>query len=102
MSRVDEVKEAVKTVIDPELMLSVVDLGLVYEIKLIENDSVAAVQMTLTSPMCPMGPQIIAGVKSAAESIEGINEARVELIWTPPWNPEEMATDEVKDILGIW
>jgi metal-sulfur cluster biosynthetic enzyme len=102
MSKIDDVNEAIKSVMDPELMLSVVDLGLVYEVDLIENDEVATVKMTLTSPMCPMGPQIIAGVKAAAESIDGVNEARVELVWSPPWDPKEMATDEVKDILGIW
>ena len=102
MPTTDEIREAIKPVIDPELMLSVVDMGLIYDIKMGEADSKAQVKMTLTSPMCPMGPQIIAGVKSAAESVEGVEEAEIELVWIPPWDPQSMATDEVKDILGIW
>lgn len=97
-----EIREAIKPVIDPELMLSVVDLGLIYDTAYDEPAKKAKVTMTLTSPMCPMGPQIIAGVKSAAESVDGVEEADIDLVWNPPWDPKEMATDDVKDILGIW
>ncbi len=98
----EEVRQAIKPVIDPELMLSILDLGLIYDVDVKDEEPKAHVKMTLTSPMCPVGPQIIAGVKAAAESVDGIDEAEIELVWNPPWDPESMATDEVKDILGIW
>lgn len=98
----EQIRESIKPVVDPELMLSVVDLGLIYETGFDEAAKKAKVTMTLTSPMCPVGPQIIAGVKSAVESLEGVEEADIELVWNPPWDPKEMATDDVKDILGIW
>ncbi|MDQ7086743.1 MAG: hypothetical protein Q9Q13_02295 [Acidobacteriota bacterium] len=58
--------------------------------------------MTLTSPMCPLGPQIIAATKAAVESLDEVESATVDLVWDPPWDPAEMASDEVKDRLGIW
>lgn len=98
----DQVLEALKPVVDPELMLSVVDLGLVYGVNLTDEGKKAVVTMTLTSPMCPVGPQIMTAVRNAAAAVEGVEEAEVELVWEPPWNPAEMATDDVKDVLGIW
>ncbi|GAB4326316.1 MAG: metal-sulfur cluster assembly factor [Candidatus Sumerlaeia bacterium] len=102
MPTAEDIRNAIKPVVDPELMLSVVDLGLIYDVSVDEEQKKATITMTLTSPMCPVGPQIIAGVKSAAESVEGIEQAHIELVWNPPWDPAQMATDDVKDILGIW
>ena len=76
-----EIMEAIRPVVDPELMLSIVDLGRVYGVNLSEDGKKIVVQMTLTSPMCPVGPQIIASVKNAVSSLEGIEESEVELVW---------------------
>ena len=60
------------------------------------------VRMTLTSPACPAGPMIMDQTRQAVEALEGVTEATIDLVWDPPWNPRTMASDEVKDILGIW
>ena len=91
--------EALKEVIDPELMINVVDLGLVYSVQ--QEDDKVNVEMTLTSPACPAGPQIVAQAKMALEKVEGVKEAQIKLVMSPPWTPERM-TDEARDQLGIF
>ncbi|MEW4527907.1 MAG: metal-sulfur cluster assembly factor [Maioricimonas sp. JB045] len=92
--------DALKQVIDPELMVNIVDLGLVYDVSQ-ETEGVVQVQMTLTSPACPAGPQIISQAKMALEQLEDVNEAKIELVMSPPWSPERM-TEEARDQLGIF
>lgn len=101
---VDEaaVIEAIRPVRDPEVGFSIVDMGLIYGVRIEEGGRQLKVEMTLTSPMCPLGPQIVAATQAAAESLEGVEQAVVELVWDPPWDPAEMASEEVKDSLGIW
>ena len=94
-----ELVEALKQVVDPELMINVVDLGLVYEID--QQDGKVSVDMTLTSPACPAGPQIIQQAKRVLEELEGVSEANIKLVMSPPWTPERM-TDEARDQLGIF
>ena len=91
--------DALKQVIDPELMINVVDLGLVYSVEQAEDK--VQVEMTLTSPACPAGPQIISQAKLALEKLEGVKEANIKLVMTPPWSPDRM-TDEARDQLGIF
>lgn len=91
--------EALREVIDPELMINIVDLGLVYSIN--HTDRKAQVEMTLTSPACPAGPQIIMQSKMALEKVEGIDVAEIKLVMSPPWTPARM-TDEARDQLGIF
>ena len=91
--------DALKQVIDPELMINVVDLGLIYSVQQ-EADKVN-VEMTLTSPACPAGPQIVSQAKLALEAIEGVREAEIKLVMSPPWSPDRM-TDEARDQLGIF
>ena len=91
--------EALKQVIDPELMINIVDLGLVYEIS--QDERTANVEMTLTSPACPAGPQIIQQSKMALEQLDDVDEAKIKLVMSPPWSPERM-TDEARDHLGIF
>lgn len=90
-----------KNVYDPEIGLNIVDLGLIYDVKVPEEKRVD-VKMTLTSPGCPVGPQIIAGVQTyvhqAYPELEAIN---VHVVWTPMWNPD-MMTQEAKDQLGFF
>lgn len=102
MSLENAVRDAIRPVMDPELMVSVLELGLIYAIEVNPADKTARIRMTLTSPMCPAGPQIIAAIKHAAEKVPDIAEAQVQLVWEPPWDPATMATDDAKDVLGIW
>lgn len=94
-----ELLEALKQVIDPELMINVVDLGLIYSVE--QQDEKVQVEMTLTSPACPAGPQLIQQAKLALEKIEGVKEADIKLVMSPPWSPDRM-TDEARDHLGIF
>ncbi len=94
-------RAAIQPVIDPEIGLSIVDLGLIYETKMVA-DGIAHVLMTLTSPMCPMGPQIMNDVHLATAKVDGVKDVKVELTFNPPWDPRTMATDDVKMMLGIF
>ncbi len=91
--------DTLKEVIDPELMINIVDLGLVYSVN--QQDSKVNVEMTLTSPACPAGPQIIQQAKMALENLDDVDEAEITLVMTPPWTPERM-TDEARDHLGMF
>lgn len=91
--------EALKTVIDPELMVNIVDLGLVYAIDHTANK--ASIEMTLTSPACPAGPQIIQQARMALERLHDVDEVEIRLVMSPPWTPDRM-TDEARDMLGIF
>lgn len=95
-----ELIDALKQVVDPELMINVVDLGLVYEVEQADDGKVQ-VEMTLTSPACPAGPQIIQQAKMALEKLEGVQEADIKLVMSPPWTPDRM-TEEARDQLGIF
>jgi metal-sulfur cluster biosynthetic enzyme/nitrite reductase/ring-hydroxylating ferredoxin subunit len=91
--------EALKQVIDPELMVNIIDLGLVYTIN--RDGHKIFVEMTLTSPACPAGPQIVQQSKMALERLRDVEEAEIKLVMSPPWTPDRM-TDEAKDMLGIF
>lgn len=98
----DSLVDALKQVIDPELNINIVDLGLVYEVQRTDEDrSKVAVSMTLTSPACPAGPQIISQAKMALERLDDVEEASIQLTMTPPWSPELM-TEDARDELGIF
>ncbi len=85
---------------DPELHMSIRDLGLIYDVA-VENGR-AQVKMTLTSMGCPAGPQLTAGVQAACTRVPGIEGADVEVVWTPKWDPREMASEEARMMLGIF
>jgi metal-sulfur cluster biosynthetic enzyme len=85
---------------DPELNMNVVDLGLIYAIH-IQNNSVRVVY-TLTSPGCPLGPVIKGQIHSTLARFPWIKGLETELVWSPPWDPHTMASEEVKMELGIW
>lgn len=84
----EKVRTALRTVTDPELGINIVDLGLVYDVEVDEGE--AKVTMTLTSPGCPAGGQILGGAKDAAETVDGVEEAVVSLVWKPFWTPERI------------
>jgi metal-sulfur cluster biosynthetic enzyme len=91
--------EALREVVDPELMINIVDLGLIYDVEQVDHK--VTVQMTLTSPACPAGPQIIQQAKMALEKLADVAEADIKLVMSPPWTPDRM-TDEARDQLGIF
>lgn len=101
----DKVREALKQVIDPELYVNIVDLGLVYTVHIgaAKDDGRhdVAIEMTLTSPMCPAGPQLVAGAKGAAEGLEQVDAVDVKVVMDPPWSTDKM-TDDARDHLGIF
>jgi metal-sulfur cluster biosynthetic enzyme len=97
----EEVREALRQVEDPELRMSIVDLGLVYDVEL-DEDGMVTVNMTLTSPACPVGPMLQGMIYHKVMGLDGIEDVEVNLVWNPPWDPRTMASEEVKMTLGIW
>ena len=89
---------ALRNVIDPEIYQNIVDLGLVYGVAVLPEQTVA-VTMTLTTPHCPLGPQIVENVEKELQAV-GATAVTVEIVWSPPWTPDAM-TPELKRLLGI-
>ena len=99
----DDVFSALKQCYDPEIPVNIVDLGLIYGVRLedvAENTQDVAIDMTLTAQGCPAHVQISEQVKSRLESLPGIRNATVNIIWSPPWTPERLSPDARKQ-LGI-
>jgi FeS assembly SUF system protein len=96
---VDNIVAQIRTCFDPEIPVNIYDLGLIYEINLDENGK-ADIDMTLTSPMCPVAGTLPEEVRQKALLAEGVTEASINLVWEPPWDPELMS-DEAKLELGI-
>jgi metal-sulfur cluster biosynthetic enzyme len=94
----DQIREILRGVFDPELHMNIVDLGLIYDVTL--EQAKANVKMTLTSPGCPYGPFLIHQVKDTVQSLKGIQEVQVEVVWDPPWGPDKM-TEEARLELGF-
>ncbi len=96
-----ELKEWLKPVQDPELHMSLVDLGLIYTC--LHGDSgEAKVQMTLTSPGCPAGDYLVNAVKTRLTEHAEVKAADVQIVWDPKWDPQTMASEECKETLGLW
>lgn len=95
---VDQVRLALRRVKDPELNLNIVDLGLVYDIR--AEGAKAIIDMSLTSPGCPSGPEIMKDAEEAMRSIDGVEDAIVNLVWSPPWTPERIEP-RVRAYLGF-
>lgn len=95
----DAILSALRTVKDPELNVNIVDLGLVYTVQ--QREEEIDVEMTLTSPACPAGPEILRNAVGAIEKLEGVTKANVKLVMSPPWTPDRMS-DEARDELGIF
>ena len=94
----DKVIEILREVTDPELNIDIWNLGLVYDIK-IENEKVT-ITMSLTSPSCPYGEQLMADVKNQVSGIDGVKEVEIDLTFDPAWSPEKMS-EEAKMELGV-
>jgi metal-sulfur cluster biosynthetic enzyme len=88
-----------REVIDPEIGINIVDLGLVYDVGL-SGDGVASIRMTLTTPGCPLGGYIDDEIHNVLWGVPGVNDIDVRIVWDPPWDPGEMMSDWAKEQLG--
>ena len=91
MATVDEVRDALGNVIDPELGLDFVELGLIYEIEV--EDGEVYVTFTLTSPGCPIGPQVTEQIEEFVGELDDVSRVYPKMVFTPPWTPEMMSED---------
>lgn len=98
----DEIRDTIRAKVrDPELMMNIVDLGLIYNIE-VTDEQAAEITMTLTSPGCPAGPEIISSVqRETHQAYPDLEEVNIHLTWSPFWNPD-MMSDEAKEELGIF
>jgi metal-sulfur cluster biosynthetic enzyme len=99
----DSVREALKQVVDPELFVNIVDLGLVYVVDLQPADDKfdIKIEMTMTSPACPAGPQLVSQTQNVLTALDGVGKVDVKVVMIPPWTPDRM-TEEARDQLGIF
>jgi FeS assembly SUF system protein len=96
----EKVTEALRTVYDPEIPVNIFELGLIYKID-IDDDRNVEIDMTLTSPACPVAGILPDEVRDKVQAVEGVREASVNLVWDPPWNPS-MMTEEAQLELGMF
>ncbi len=96
----DVIRERLRDVYDPEMRLSVVDLGLIYAIE-IDGDTVR-ITYTLTTPACPLAPLIAEQIRAAVLDVPGVRDVELSLTFSPPWDPKTMASEEARMELGIW
>lgn len=95
----DDIRQALRSVKDPELNLNIIDLGLVYDIE-IDDEGEVEVKMTLTSPGCPVGPEIMGDVDRVVRGLDGVSGVDIELVWEPYWTPERI-DPRVRAFLGL-
>ncbi len=98
------VMESLQSVEDPELDISIVDLGLVYAVRFEHRDEGmhAEIDLTLTSPGCPAAPEIMAAAHRAALQTDGLESVHINLVWSPRWDPRIHATEDARMDMGIW
>jgi FeS assembly SUF system protein len=96
----DEIVGALKTVYDPEIPADIYELGLIYKVD-IDDDRMVNIDMTLTTPNCPSAAELPAQVENAVAGVPGVREAKVNIVWDPPWDPSRMS-DEARAVLNMW
>jgi FeS assembly SUF system protein len=96
----DEIVTALKTVYDPEIPADIYELGLIYKVD-VDDDRVVKIDMTLTTPNCPSAAELPGMVENAVASVPGVREAKVNIVWDPPWDPSRMS-DEARAVLNMW
>jgi FeS assembly SUF system protein len=96
----DEIVGALKTVFDPEIPADIYELGLIYKVD-INDDRMVNIDMTLTTPNCPSAAELPAQVENAVAAVPGVREAKVTIVWDPPWDPSRMS-DEARAVLNMW
>ena len=95
-----EIVNALKTVYDPEIPADIYELGLIYKVD-IDDDRAVTIDMTLTTPNCPSAAELPTMVENAVASVPGVREAKVNIVWDPPWDPSRMS-DEARAVLNMW
>jgi metal-sulfur cluster biosynthetic enzyme len=100
MATEEQIMERLMTVEDPELRESIVDLGLIYGVD--EQDGEVVVTMTLTSPGCPLGGMIEGAVKNALSDLPDVKDAKVNIVWSPRWDPRIHASEDIKIKYNLW
>ena len=101
MSRLtDDIVGALKTVYDPEIPADIYELGLIYRVD-VSDDRDVTIDMTLTTPNCPSAAELPAQVENAVSGVTGVREAKVNIVWDPPWDPSRMS-DEARAVLNMW
>ena len=98
----EAVREALAPITDPEIAVSIVELGLIRAVDVSADGTSVKVTMTLTTPFCPEGPYIVEEVRQTVAAMPGVEVAEVDLVWSPPWDPRTDASEEVQAELGIW
>jgi FeS assembly SUF system protein len=96
----DEIVGALKTVYDPEIPADIYELGLIYKVD-IDDDRMVNIDMTLTTPNCPSAAEMPMQVENAVAGVPGVREAKVNIVWDPPWDPSRMS-DEARTVLNMW
>lgn len=96
----ERIVEQLKTIIDPELHLNIVDLGLIYDIDIAQDTGFVTVTMTLTTPGCPLSFVFEEWIPEAAKKVEGVKEVKINLVWEPAWDPDKIS-DDAKEELGM-
>lgn len=96
----DEIVTSLKTVYDPEIPADIYELGLIYRIDIADNRDVT-IDMTLTTPNCPAAQELPVMVENAVLSVPGVGQAKVNIVWEPPWDPSRMS-DEARTTLNMW
>ena len=96
----DEIVAGLKTVYDPEIPADIYELGLIYKID-ISDERAVTIDMTLTTPNCPAAQELPVMVENAVLSVPGVGEAKVNIVWDPPWDPSRMS-DEARTVLNMW
>ena len=99
-----QVMQSLQAVEDPELDISIVDLGLVYAVRFEDREEGlhAEIDLTLTSPGCPAAPEIMAAAHRAALQTKGLESVHINLVWSPRWDPRVHATEDARMDMGIW
>lgn len=95
----EDMLDVLRNVVDPELQMDIVNLGLVYDVEHLDDGRVH-VKMTLTTPHCPYGPALVAEVKAMLMMVRGVKGVNVDVVWDPPWSTEKM-TEEARLMLGL-
>ena len=96
----DDIVAALKTVYDPEIPADIYELGLIYKVD-IDDDHMVHIDMTLTTPNCPAAAELPTQVENAVSSVSGVREAKVNIVWDPPWDQSRMS-DEARTVLNMW
>jgi FeS assembly SUF system protein len=96
----DGIVAALKTVYDPEIPADIYELGLIYKVD-IDDERAVKIDMTLTTPNCPSAAELPGQVENAVAGVTGVREAKVTIVWDPPWDPSRMS-DEARTVLDMW